>query len=149
MFSLLCHVTVILTNNIVWEMIISIAFEIWCISNFVFKTSASNVTTKTSAMGKASSKLRKNWNYTDTSLYQIYLLKLHENILKPYRLDLFKEITIDFKRDLNMTSKFPASLYKVLPVWIDRYCRYPCLQSIIGSSSIHQFQALLCCVWTM
>ena len=44
-------------------------------------------------MGKLSSKLDKNENNTDISLHQIYLSKLHENILKYY---LFKEITIGF-----------------------------------------------------
>ena len=33
-------------------------------------------------------------NNIDISLYQIYLPKLHENILKFYRLNLFKEIVI-------------------------------------------------------
>ena len=46
-------------------------------------------------MGKLSSKLCKNENYIDVPLYQIYLPKLHENILKYYR--LFKEIAIGFK----------------------------------------------------
>ena len=30
---------------------------------------------------------------TDISVYQIYLPKLHENILKYYKLKLFREIT--------------------------------------------------------
>ena len=37
------------------------------------------------------SKINKNKNNTDISLYQIYLQKLHENILKYYRLNLFKK----------------------------------------------------------
>ena len=40
------------------------------------------------AMGKLSSKLRKNENNTEISCYQDYLPKLHENILKYYRLNL-------------------------------------------------------------
>ena len=31
----------------------------------------------------------------DISFYQVHLQKLHENILKYYRLNLFKEMTID------------------------------------------------------
>ena len=40
-------------------------------------------------MIKLSSKLRRNENNTDISLYQIYLPKLYENILKYYKLNLF------------------------------------------------------------
>ena len=47
-------------------------------------------------MGKLSSKLRKNENITVISFYQIYLPKLHENILKCYGLNSFKEIVIGF-----------------------------------------------------
>ena len=47
-------------------------------------------------MCKLSSELHKNANRTNILLYQIYLPKLHENILKYYRLDLFKVITIGF-----------------------------------------------------
>ena len=43
-------------------------------------------------MSKLSTTLRKNENNTDVLLYQIYFPKLHENILKYYRLNLFKEI---------------------------------------------------------
>ena len=42
------------------------------------------------------SELCKNENNTDISLYPIYLPKLHENILKYNRLNLFKEINIGF-----------------------------------------------------
>ena len=42
------------------------------------------------------SKIHKKENNTDISLYQIYLSKLYENILKYYRLCLFKEIAIGF-----------------------------------------------------
>ena len=47
------------------------------------------------AMGKLSSKLRKKENNTDISLYQIYLLKLHENILEYYTLNSFKKSLLD------------------------------------------------------
>ena len=47
-------------------------------------------------MGKFSSLLRRNKNKADTSLHRIYLAKLHVNILKYYRLNLFKEIAIGF-----------------------------------------------------
>ena len=53
-------------------------------------------------MGKLLSKLCENENNTDTSLYQVYLPKLHENILKYYRLNLFKEITMGFNRNRNL-----------------------------------------------
>ena len=39
----------------------------------------------------------------------IYLRKLQEDILKYYRLDLFKEIPIDFDYNLQTTAEFPAS----------------------------------------
>ena len=47
------------------------------------------------------SKFCKNKNNTDFSLDQKYLLKLHENILKYYWLNLFKETAIG----LQMTSE--------------------------------------------
>ena len=47
-------------------------------------------------MCKLSSKLGKNDNNSYITLYQIYLPKLHENILKYFRLSLFKEITISY-----------------------------------------------------
>ena len=56
------------------------------------------------------SKLCKNENNIDISLYQIYLPKWHENIMKYYRLNSFKEITIGFNHSLQMTSESPASL---------------------------------------
>ena len=46
-------------------------------------------------MGKILSKSNKNENNTDILLYQIYLPRLHENILKYDELEFFKEITID------------------------------------------------------
>ena len=55
-------------------------------------------------------KLRKNENNTDISLYLIYLPKLYENILKYYRLNSFKEISIGFNHGLQTTSKSPANL---------------------------------------
>ena len=61
--------------------------------------------------GRLPSKLRKNENSTDISLYQIYLRKLYENILKHYGLDLIKEITSGFTHGLLMTSDSPASLF--------------------------------------
>ena len=54
-------------------------------------------------MGKS----HKNENNPCISLDQIYLPKFHENILKYYKLDLFKEIAIGFN---HMTSESPASL---------------------------------------
>ena len=57
-------------------------------------------------MGKLSTELCKKENNTDISLYQI---KLHENILKYWGLDLFKEITIGFNHDQKMTSESLAS----------------------------------------
>ena len=60
------------------------------------------------AKGEFSSKLCKNEKNTDIiSLYQIYLLKLHD-ILKYNRLDLFKEI--GFNHGLQMTLETHASL---------------------------------------
>ena len=44
-------------------------------------------------MRESSSKLRENENNFDISLYPLDLSKLHENILKYYRLNLFKEIS--------------------------------------------------------
>ena len=61
-------------------------------------------------MGKLLSKLHKNENKTDNSLYQIYLLNLQKNILKYYRLNLFKEIAIGFNHSFQMTLEHPASL---------------------------------------
>ena len=46
---------------------------------------------------------------TLTSHFIRYLSKLHENILKYYRSNLFKEITINFNHDLQITSESPAS----------------------------------------
>ena len=71
------------------------------------------------AIGKFLSKLCKNENNTNISLYQIYLPKLQENILKYYRFNLFKEIAIDFNHGIgtiqNLLQAFPtASLFKLL-----------------------------------
>ena len=44
-------------------------------------------------MGKPSSKLRKNENDNDVSLYQIYSSKLHENILKAMAQGLKKRLS--------------------------------------------------------
>ena len=58
-------------------------------------------------MGKLSSEWRKN--NTDISLSPIYLPKLHENILKNYGVNLFKEISIDSNYGLLTNSETPAS----------------------------------------
>ena len=60
-------------------------------------------------MGKLSSKSHKNENNTYLSFYQVCLPKLYENILKTYKLNLFKEISISFKHGLQANSKSPAS----------------------------------------
>ena len=46
-------------------------------------------------MDQLSSKICRKEKNTDISLYQIYLSKLHESILKYYRLNLFQEIAIN------------------------------------------------------
>ena len=57
------------------------------------------------------SELCKDESNSDISLYEIYLPKSHENILKYCRLNLFKEIAIGFNHDIEMTlEKSPASL---------------------------------------
>ena len=61
-------------------------------------------------MSDLSSKWHKNENNTDNLLYQIYLPKLNENILKYSRLNLLKEIAIGFNHGLPTTLKSPASL---------------------------------------
>ena len=67
-------------------------------------------------MSNLSSKLRKKENNTDIALYPIYLPKLHENILKYYRCNLFKEISIGFNYGLRTTLKSPVSHSNVLLV---------------------------------
>ena len=47
-------------------------------------------------MGELLSKLYKKENNIEISLYEIYLLKLHENILKYKRLNSFTEVAIVF-----------------------------------------------------
>ena len=54
-------------------------------------------------MGKLKSKLCKSENDMDILLYWIYLPKLHENILKYYRLNLFKEIVLGINHGHQMT----------------------------------------------
>ena len=71
------------------------------------------------AIGKFLSKLCKTENNTNISLYPIYLPKLHENILKYYRFNLFKEIAIDFNHSLYMTLEIlkdflTVSLFKLV-----------------------------------
>ena len=67
-------------------------------------------------MDELSSKLCKNENNANISLYQIYLLKFCENILKYSRLNLFKEIAISSHHSLEMTLESPTSLYDNLLV---------------------------------
>ena len=56
---------------------------------------------KNKLMGRLSRKLHKYENNTDISLNLIiYLPKLHKNILKYYRLNLYNEITIGFNHGL-------------------------------------------------
>ena len=64
-------------------------------------------------MDQLSSKSHKKENKTDILLYQIYLPKLHENIWKYYRLNLFKDIVTTFNYNLQETSKSPANLSNV------------------------------------
>ena len=52
------------------------------------------------------SKLHKNENNTDISLYLIYLPKLHKNILKYFRLNQLKEIAIHFSQPQNFLLVF-------------------------------------------
>ena len=61
-------------------------------------------------MDKLPSKFYKNENNTDISLYQLYLSKLNENILKYERWNLFKEINISFNHWLQMILEFSESL---------------------------------------
>ena len=82
-----------------------------------------------------SSKLRKNENNIDMSLYQTYLAKLHENILKYNRLNLFKEITIGFNHSFQMTLESSESLSDGL---FGKCCCYPCLQFIFRVASLAQ-----------
>ena len=70
---------------------------------------------KEQVIGKESCKLRNNEKNTDISLY-MYLPKLHENILKYSRLNLFKEITIGFRHNVQTASESPASLFDSLLV---------------------------------
>ena len=82
-------------------------------------------------ISQLSSELCKNENYTDISSYQIYLIELHENILKYYRFNLFKEIPLDFSHSLQITLESPASPFDNFLVWIDKCGHYPCLQFIL------------------
>ena len=85
-----------------------------------------------SAMSKLSSKSCKIQNDTDISLYQIYLPKLLENILKFYRLDLFKEIAICFNHGHQTTSESPESISDGLLVNIGKWCLYLCFHFVPG-----------------
>ena len=83
-------------------------------------------------MGKLASKWRKNENNTDISLYQICLLKLHENIWKNFGLNLFKEIAIGFNYGLQTFSESAANFSDSLLILISKCWRYPCLQFIFS-----------------
>ena len=67
-------------------------------------------------MGKQWFELCQNINNSNISLYQMYLQKSHKNILKYYRLNLFKEIAIYFHHSFQMALQSPASLSKKLLV---------------------------------
>ena len=72
-----------------------------------------------SIMGELSSKLRKNEDDTEISLYWIYLLKLHKNILKYYRSNFSKKspmtLTAAFRRFQKLALAFPTvSLFKLV-----------------------------------
>ena len=58
----------------------------------------------------------QNENNTDISFYSIYLPKLHENILKYYRLNSSQEITIYFNCSLQSTLDSSASFLDSLPI---------------------------------
>ena len=62
------------------------------------------------ATGRLSFKWSRNENNTNILLYQIYLWKLHENILKYYRLNLFKEFAIGFNHGFHTTQESPTHL---------------------------------------
>ena len=76
--------------------------------------------------------LCKNENSINISLHQIYLPKLHENILKYYGLNWVKDIAIGFNHSLHTTSESSASLSNSLFVGICKCCHYPCLQFIFN-----------------
>ena len=61
-------------------------------------------------MGKRTSKLNKNKNNAVISLYQIYWLKLHENISKNYILHLSEEIAVSFNLGLKKTLEYAANI---------------------------------------
>ena len=65
-------------------------------------------------MSQLLSKLDKNENNANISLYQIYLPKLYLNFWKYYGLNLFKEIAIGF--NFQMTLESPVSLFDNLLV---------------------------------
>ena len=79
-------------------------------------------------MGELSSKLYKNKNNTDIS----DLSELHENILKKYKLNLFKEIAVDFNHSLQMTSESSVSFSDGLFIQIGKCCYYPYIQFILS-----------------
>ena len=68
-------------------------------------------------MGILLFELRKNENNTDVSLYQTYSLKLHENILKYYKLDLFKEIDISLNHAPLTTSEPPVKAFPTVSLF--------------------------------
>ena len=65
---------------------------------------------------KFPSELDKIGNDPDISHNHIYLLKLHGNILKYYRLNLLKEIVNNFSHGLQSTLESPASFFNGLLV---------------------------------
>ena len=71
-------------------------------------------THRVSAMCKLSSDVCKNENNFDISLYQIYQPKSQENILKYYRLNLFKENIIEFNDSHQITLESPARFFDCL-----------------------------------
>ena len=88
------------------------------------------------AMGRLLTKLHKNEKNTDISLYEIYLPKFHINVLKYYRLKLFKKIAISFKYGLQTTSESTTSLSDGLFVSIGKFYFYSCLQFIFCVAQI-------------
>ena len=58
--------------------------------------------------------------------------KLHENILKNSRLNVFKEIAIGFNHGIQMISESPVGLSVGFLVSIGKCRCYPCLQFIFG-----------------
>ena len=77
-----------------------------------------------STMDKLLYKLHKNENNADILLYQVYLPKLHENISKYCKSNLFKEIAISFNHGLlNLLQAFMiATLFKLVNTAVIFWC---------------------------